>query len=219
MKTTWLNHHDNSHCILFFNGWGMTEDAVKYLDCGVCDVCICSDYEVFPKAFTLDLTPYDKVYLVAWSLGVWVASVYLSKYAISFEKSIAINGTGNPIDAKEGISPNIFQATIIHWDDVNRVKFNSRMMGGTKVYKQYKERLGNRQSQNQRLELQSLYTGIQEKPILDYIFDTAIIGQRDAIFLPDNQLRFWQNKATCITIDTPHYPFHLFESWTEILDI
>ena len=45
---------------------------------------------------------------------------------------------------------------------------------------------------------------------------TVVIAGGDRIFPAANQRRFWQGLDT-LSVDSGHYPFHLWESWEELL--
>src|SRR5690554_4753505 len=129
MKYKWLHKSQNSSCILFFNGWGMDEHAVSHLNSEGFDVCMMYDFnplEQIPNIFD----SYTKLYLVAWSLGVYAAGFALYNSPLHFEKKIAINGTGEPIDDRYGIPEQIFTTTLNTWNEKNRERFNIRMCGG-----------------------------------------------------------------------------------------
>ena len=48
-------------------------------------------------------------------------------------------------------------------------------------------------------------------------FDCAIIPDEDKIIPTENQLNFWQDKVEIVKINSPHYPFKNYSSWSQIL--
>ena len=38
-------------------------------------------------------------------------------------------------------------------------------------------------------------------------FTSAVVGSRDRIMPPENQLRYWQGVIPCRTVNLPHLPF------------
>ena len=64
-----------------------------------------------PKAKTLpeiDFSAYEKITLIAWSMGVYMSS----QLELPLTRKIAFCGTGSPIDEKNGIHPKVYQLTI-----------------------------------------------------------------------------------------------------------
>ncbi|MDA3845346.1 MAG: DUF452 family protein [Vallitaleaceae bacterium] len=218
MKANWINKQNNTNCILFFNGWGMDEHAIAHLALGDFDICMLSDYNPI-TSLEEELSKYNEVYLLAWSLGVWAASKVLSSLHIKFAKSIAINGTQNPIHDTEGIPTAIFNNTLHSWDDRNRKKFSMRMFGGRDLMETHQENLSNRNTQNQKDELAAIKDAVESSKIDALTFDVAVIGKNDLIFIADNQFNYWNNKTRVIEMDIPHFPFDSFTSWNEIIHL
>lgn len=218
MNKTWLNKKGNNECILFFNGWGMDAKAVSHLDFDGFDVCMYHDYNSLSFEYE-DYIEHQKMYLVAWSLGVWISSEIISQSNIKIEKAIALNGTLQPIDETNGIAPAVYDATMENWDETNRLKFNMRMMGGRKQYEQLLDRASSRNADDQKSELmyirKEVLTG--KKPEIN--FDTAFIGSNDMIFLPANQKNYWNGRVAIVEKEVPHYPFGAFENWGQIIEL
>ncbi|MCL2326989.1 MAG: DUF452 family protein [Bacteroidetes bacterium] len=239
-------------CILFFNGWGMDCNAVKHLQSNDYDVFVCYDYrdldvERSRNDISTILNSYKETYLIAWSLGVWVAEQVGAKdfSPLQFTKTIAINGTPLPIDNNYGIAEMVFEHTLANWNETNRKKFNARMCGGNVQLQEWQTFMSARSCEEQLQELQQLFTAIQnppstsflrrqESPFCDEILNLqlgaakqvqhdgvkwteAIIGSNDLIFTTKNQHNYWQNVTNCRTLPLPHFPFAEFQSWDEIL--
>jgi biotin synthesis protein BioG len=218
MYKTWINREDNPKCILFFNGWGMDENAVRHMESSGYDICMFNDYKNFGQ-ISIDFSGYDEVYVVAWSLGVWAASQVLGEYGINIVKRIAINGTVTPIDDKCGIPKNVFLGTLNGWDERNRNKFNMRMLGGRENFRKYSGLLPVREAEEQKDELGSIFNGVENKNISNIKWDLAVVGENDMIFTPQNQNRSWSGKAETVMKDMPHFPFILFNTWESIIEV
>lgn len=217
MNKNWLIRKNNNKLILFFNGWGMDSSAVSHIASESYDLVEFNDYTTL-NFDEQEFSDYAEIYVVAWSLGVWAASHLLNKCTLRLKKAIAINGTLNPIDAKEGIHPTIFEGTLNGWSEKNRTRFMMRMFGGKNEFEANRLKFGNRTIENQKEELKSLFENIQSYNKLHYVFDTAIIGTQDAIFLHQNQLIYWQGKAVCKLIEMSHYPFLYVSNWADIIN-
>lgn len=216
MKTKWLNRQGNKQCILFFNGWGMDELAISHLEMSGFDVCMCYDYTTV-QPLKEDFSSYQKIVVVAWSLGVWAAAEVLSKSKIKIVKSIALNGTMQPVDLSYGIDPSVFEKTQLNWNISNRERFNRRMLGGKFESDLNQKTLSNRGVEEQKNELKSILRNVSKKNQLDFNFDSVLIGQKDLIFNPSNQWQFWKRKAAITEEVIPHYPFNYLISWEQII--
>ena len=98
MKQDFIIKNDNSSLLLVFGGWGTWTGLFSEgpFPEGY-DVLLCYDYR------TMDFDPsalsgYGTVRLIAWSMGVWVASRVLAGADVRWEKRIAVNGTLTPVD-------------------------------------------------------------------------------------------------------------------------
>lgn len=218
MKQHWINKKGNSSCILFFNGWGMDENAVKNMSAGDYDICMFNDYSSFDPFNTSELM-YEKIIVVAWSLGVCAANAVLAKSDLNISRAIAMNGTPYPWHNEWGIPEAIFSKTLTTWDETNRDKFNLRMLGGRANLETTTALLSQRSLENQQQELQFFYGFGQEMLPANYSWDLAITGTKDLIIPFQNQLLYWKNKTTVIQREWPHFPFNEFANWDEIIQI
>ncbi len=218
MKKLWLNKSGNKNCILFFNGWGMDENAVKHLNVENYDVCMFYNYSSI-ETIEFDRDQYDNVYLVAWSLGIWAASVLVNIEKVGFEKAIAINGTQVPKDETYGIHPTVFENTLKNWTPRNREKFNKRILGGKDAFAKWNSLLSSRTCEDQKDELECINNQLNDKLLYNIKFDYTIVGNKDLIFLPKNQVNFWKGKTNLIEMDLPHYPFGNFTSWDQLIHL
>ncbi|MDR2963154.1 MAG: DUF452 family protein [Bacteroidales bacterium] len=210
-------------CILFFNGWGMDCNAVNHLQHSDYDVYMFYDYQNFEedfKNFSPNFSSYKEISVIAWSLGVWVAQKILAPFRHTFTKTIAINGTPQPIHNEYGIAEAVFANTLAKWNEVSRKKFNARMCGGNSQLTECQQYMSARNCENQLEELHYLYNNITSHPCNSTNFySVALIGENDLIFTAKNQENYWQNVAKFQTLPLPHFPFAAFNSWNEILDI
>ncbi|MBL4744998.1 MAG: DUF452 family protein [Flavobacteriaceae bacterium] len=218
MKITWLNKDGNNDCILFFNGWGMDACVINHLETKGYDVCMLNDYKAI-DSLKIEVSGYSKVYVVAWSLGVWAASCILDSLDLNITKAIAINGTQMPVDLSCGIPPSVFENTYANWGETNRNRFNRRVLGGKVAFELDQHKLASRDIEEQQVELGIILGLVKEKKNINFCFDTALIGQDDLIFSPTNQWRFWKRKAMVVELKLPHYPFNYFKNWQQIISM
>lgn len=218
MLKRWINKTGNPNCILFFNGWGMDEHAINHLQSEDHDVCMFSDYSDL-KMELEKFQSYQSIYVIAWSLGVWVASQLIANSELKLTKAIAINGTEKPLDNEFGIPPVVFKGTLIFWNETNRRKFNQRVFGGKKEMELSSEKLPERDCTNQQDELAFLLQKIEDSAFCSIPWDCALIGKSDFIFSAKNQVAYWNDKTQIITKDLAHYPFQNYQTWQQLIDL
>lgn len=215
MIATFLNKKGHDDLILFFNGWGM--DHTRFLDwpCEIYDLLTVHDFaQLSPLP---DLSGYKRIHLIAWSLGVWVAAHCLAEIKDShpFTTCLAMNGTLNPIDAQEGIPPEVFDGTIDNWKNLRtREKFAVRISGMSDLPNR-------RLPQDQHIELLALRQLIKASPQPANIFTTVLISTRDRIFPLRAQRHFWTRFPEIRIVEKPmlHDPFVSLSSWEEVLTL
>ena len=81
----------NSQLLLVFSGWAASPEVFRQLETEPdTDLWICYDYRGMDFERET-LSGYRKIRLIAWSLGVWAASVVFGKKPVSFTEAIAVN--------------------------------------------------------------------------------------------------------------------------------
>jgi biotin synthesis protein BioG len=222
MRFHWLNNQNNKKLIIFFAGWSFDQIPFKFLDCEDFDVMIVYDYSAFNtktyiSLFALQKTAkqYEKTYLLAWSMGVYVAYLLKDKLP-NFSKKVAINGTPFPVDDQFGIPQKMFLLTLRHAETGLEGKFYQNVFDNNEEYERYSKTSVARSIKNRVEELQALYDKIKVTKVVykDY-YDKALVSNNDKIIPTKNQLNFWKDKAE--TIESGHFPFYNFKSWNEIL--
>ena len=211
MKTEFINYDEkNSGLIIFFNSWGFDSEVVRHLSCGGYNVCAVSDYRNLDWDFEeINIEKYEKKYLVCWSMGVYVSSVF-KRIFDKFDKKIAVNGTPKMIDDEFGIPKRVYSLTLKRFNDESCKKFAQNMFNSFEIPFQPK-----RSCDELREELQNLNdinVNLEELK-----FDKAYISTEDKIVPAKNQLNYWLSRTSTELLNTPHYPFSLFNSWSELL--
>lgn len=208
MHTEWLAKGQSSRLIVFFNGWSMTRKSIAHLTAENAakknfDLLHICNYQK-PALPQFDFSAYTEISLIAWSMGVYMST----RLDIPFTQKIAFCGTGNPIDLKEGIAPKIYQLTIRTFSEKTLPAFSEKIGFAMDCERSAKE-------------LQQELVAIQNYPFQkSAFFDCAFIAEQDTIFPPKAQEYYWSNHAKkIIRLQTKHYPFHLFTSFHEILNL
>ena len=226
-----------SHFELFFAN-NNTQDCDKNFD-----VLMCYDYVDFNESKTqiqdiLNTTKhYTNIYLIAWSMGVFVASALLSKFANNnsvdldriFSQKIAINGTNIGIDNLQGIPPKIYSYTAKNF---NANAFKNALFQAQNFDLQDKhlqDFIANfalpKSPQHLKNELESLQNfkqHISQDLAQNFIWDKAIISKADKIFPPNAVRTFFtqnphKNHTKIIYTNAPHFAFISFKNWQEII--
>ncbi len=196
MKYKWLNKQNNKKLINFFNGLGMDENAVNHLDTEDYDIVMFYDYNNLETDFKLE--EYDEKYLIAWSMGVMIAT----NFNFGFKSATAINGTLKPIDSKFGINPKIYDLTI---KGFNPEKFIQNMFDKPHEIKV------SREAENQKSELSAVKTYSANE---DFKYTRILISDNDKIIPAKSQCAYWGIEPN---LKSGHCPFMLFQKWSELL--
>ena len=203
MKYKWLNQNNNKTLIMFFNGWGMDENVVEHLNCEGFDVVMFYDYNNLETDFDFQ-KEYSSKYIIAWSMGVMIASVFSQK--CDADKNIVINGTLKPIDENYGIHPKIYDLTIKGFNEQGREKFIQKMFDGNVLCRMPERTLLNQK--NELLKLTNYISDYNFKP------EKILISKNDKIIPTKNQCAFWNVEPT---IEGGHCPFFNYTKWSELL--
>ena len=207
MEYKWLNKKNNDRLIVFFNGWGMDENAVKHLDCEDYDVVVLYNYN--DLGLELNLNGYNKKHIIGWSMGVMIICLGINKDIIKNADSItAIAGTPYPIDNSFGIPPKIYELTVKGFNEKSAKRFIERMGA------EFGRGLTKRNFESQKTELSNL---MNYKSEIVYNFTKAIIPENDLIIPTKNQINYWSNKVDCTFTQGGHYPFLLYNRWSELI--
>lgn len=203
MEYKWLNKNQNNDLIVFFNGWGMDESVISHLNFNNYDLLMFYDYSTTETFFLFEeLDKYSTKTLVAWSMGVMMASLF----DVNYDLKIAINGTLKPIDNKYGIPERIYDLTIKNFSSESRDIFIEKMFNGIVHQIDIK-----RSIDNQRNELQALKNYSAN---LEFKYDKILISEDDSIIPTKNQTNFW---GITPNIKGGHAPFFQYKKWEELL--
>jgi biotin synthesis protein BioG len=225
MQTVWLKKEGNERLLLFFNGWGMdSRIAADLLRESLAkgfeeDLLVCYDYRTLEaeETFFDEVGRYREVTVVAWSFGVWVAQqVKLPPIA----RALAINGTLHPVHDRLGIPAGVFHATLSSYSDESRHRFNRRMCGSSEAFEHFSTMSPERQTADQREELERLNEHFQKEGLRDasaWQYTHAIIGGRDQVFPSQQQYTAWKGVPQTVIADMAHYPFFHFSTLQELL--
>lgn len=204
MKQSLLHHTEgNRRLILIFAGWSTGPELYTDVRREGWDAMVCYDYTDL-EFDSAAIDGYDTIYLYAWSLGVYIASLVLDSPRIA--AAFAINGTLQPIDDIKGIPTNIYEGTSRTLNEPNLKKFRMRMFGGARAYAGFAGTFGHDDIDNLRSQLDFIQQLSQNKAVAKGIkWTRAYISDADLIFPPDNQRNAWEGTADIHIIKGAHY--------------
>lgn len=206
MKHYFIQQKNHPGLTLFFAGWGM--DELPFMDACPADrdLLVCYDYRSLEFDCTL-LQGYRDIRLVAWSMGVWAASVVLQDMDLPLCERIALNGTMTPVDDDKGIPRQVFTGTLEGLNDVTLGKFIRRMCLKKENLAAFLAKRPKRPVEELKEELQRIGEQVQAFPVPRFEWERAVIGKDDLIFTAANQRNAWRLHAATeqVECDIPHY--------------
>jgi len=216
MKATWLHRIRQPRALLFFAGWGMDEAPFRKLASGQWDVLTFYDYRRVDEVPCLDeISAYPELAVAAWSLGCAAANAVAQRCGWTFSRAVAISGTLIPEDDQAGIPARWLDATTQHLTEGGWDKFVRRMCSDEPSRAAFDAARPGRPLPEAVEELQALR---RLSAPAACIFHAAAVSEWDRILLPENQRQCWARYAVPTRrLPAPHYPFHLWASWEEVL--
>lgn len=209
--------------MLFFGGWGLDAHAVEQLNSGqapagsgCCDLLMVYDYRDLSDFPLQEVAGYDRVTVVAWSMGVWAASVFLTEHPLPVTEAIALNGTERPVHDQYGIPLRSYRLTEQRMDEAGRELFFNRMFAGAEEVRRFREQRPRRPLAEQLEEL----TAIRRQAALRYgasAWSRVYVSRADRIFPVANQLAWWGERVPVTLLEGGHYPFFRWNSWDELI--
>lgn len=204
MKQEWLiQDSGNRRLALFMLGWGATPNAVHQLSFPAgYDVLCCYDHRQLCPLRAEDFARYERIYLFAWSFGVWVAEQ--SCQELPLHRAVAINGTPYPASPQYGLRLKVLQRTI-----------RSVAASGGNPFKDETapERyapagpFAEPSAQQQVDELDFLADACQTLPEQPHLsWNRAYIATKDEIFPPARMRAWWGELG--VDFESFHFPFY-----------
>ncbi|MDN4753606.1 DUF452 family protein [Porphyromonadaceae bacterium W3.11] len=222
MITKLISKEGNNNLLIYFTGWGTTPEVVAHLAIPEgWDYLTAYDFRDLNPDDLPKLKAYDKVYLVAWSMGVCAADA-LASYLPKMTKAVAVNGTALPMHDQYGIPYDIFKGTLDGLSDESRARFNRRMCGGKKLLAVYNS-FSQRSTEDLREELTIVYERalqMTDDTPPNLAWTNAIVSEKDLIVPPKNQVAYWtkHHVPTYIKEGVGHYFMMEYSTWQEFLD-
>lgn len=216
MKATWLHRAGRPRVLVFFAGWGMDSAPFRRLASQGWDVLAYYDFRHLDEVPCLgDLEGYPEKALAAWSLGCAAGNCVARARRWSFSRAVAINGTLIPEDERAGIPARWMDATALRLTEDGWEKFVRRMCPDAASRAAFD---AGRPARDLREAVEELQALRRLPPPAACAFDSAVVSGHDRVILPENQRRCWERYGVPVrAIGGPHYPFHRWRAWDEVL--
>ena len=213
MQYFYQNNHSRD-LIVFFSGWGCDHHQFTNLHDDK-DVLILYDYQNLTLDF--DFSRYKNIYIIAYSAGVFVASVMADKIP-SIRQKIAVCGNPYLFDKTLGISPKTIQVfkgiTLDNYLDF-RKKY---MVFNDEEFEKYNRLQSLRTLESCAGELDVLLKAYKKyKSYINPTFDKAIMAENDLIFNLQAQKGFYKHRLSIIPNARHHIFFH-FNRFEDIIN-
>ncbi len=203
MQRYWLKQEGNRDLILYMLGWAASPNAILHICPEGYDIlAICNYTDITPLSAD-ELGSYRRIYLFAWSFGVWVSEQVCRQ--IPLHKAIALNGTPYPVDERYGMRLRV----------VLRTMRNMVRSGGVNAAAEHQDAsrymptgpYPERDPLEKIAELEHLAAWSKENTTTALKWDKAYIADKDEIFPPANMRAYWEPLGLGTTFSSYHYPF------------
>jgi len=210
MKKYFIDNHSDK-LLIFFTGWGCDEYEFEHLESKL-DLLLLYDYSDLDMDF--DFSKYKNLDLIAFSAGVFVASIM--KFDLKINKKIAMSGNPYLFDEKLGLSEKM-QNVLCNVTEKTADDFARNYLVKTEnEWKNFHHSKRTLEScRNEFDSLKRLYnSNIQN---IKDIYDFAIIGADDLIFNVNAQKKFYNEKLNIVE-NARHNLFFRIKQYEQIFN-
>ncbi len=193
MQQTWLKREGNCDLALFILGWAATPNAICHLDLPGCDVLACHDHRSMKPLAAHEFAGYRRIYLFAWSFGVWVAEHCCRE--LPLYRAIALNGTPFPADERYGMR---LRAALRSMRALAKTGSTPPAPAGPWADLSPEEKFD---------ELSLLAERSRADSAAHLHWDAAFIADKDEIFPPANMQAYWGSVGLGTMFPGTHNPF------------
>lgn len=209
--------NDTKNLLIFFNGFGLDLTPFDMIDNKLYSILHINRYNEnldFNKISDI-CNNYKNKILVAFSLGVYFAGLFLEKYHQDIAEKLAINGTLIPIDSEFGIDPKMYDLTVNLFDEKGQLNFYKNMFADKNEFIRFLSNKPKRNFEEQKQELIAIKNIINKNNQLQNqeLFTKVYISKFDRILPTKSQINYWKKFQI---IETGHFPFYTFNIFNEI---
>ena len=211
MNKYFVNNNSDS-LLIFFSGWGCDEYEFEHLN-SQSDILILYNYLDLNLDF--DFSKYKKFNLLAFSAGVFIASIL--DFDFEIDKKLAISGNPYLFDEHFGLSSKI-QGMLYNITEENAEDFARNYLVKTKEEWEnfHPSRRTLDSCQKEFDALKEIY--IEQKSNIKDIYDRALAGEEDLLFDLSAQKEFYKEKLIVVK-NSRHNPFFRIKNYEQILNL
>ena len=212
MKTKLISNNSDE-LIIFLSGWGCDDGQFKNVSCRR-DLLLCWDYS--SMEFEFDFSPYKKVWLIAYSAGVFAAGFIKDKLP-KLAAAIAVNGNPLSMDKYYGIPPEtIAKFKGLNYDNYMAFRRDYLVISDEELAL-FNQCPSSRSFESCFKEFDNIeLLSANPYPVLH--FDCAIISECDKIFNPERQKEYFKGRFRLLPA-AAHNVFTLhFKTFDAIID-
>jgi len=211
MKNFFINNSSDK-LILFFAGWGCDEYEFEHLK-SKSDVLILYDYDNLNLNF--DFSKYKEINLLAFSAGVFVASIFQFNFKIN--KKVALSGNPYLFDKHFGLSDEIIDVfNNITEENCDEFARNYLVKTDEEFKNFHPSKRTIESCQEELISLRQLYDLNRSK--IKNIYDKVIVGNDDPIFNVNAQKEFYGDKLIIVE-NARHNLFFRVENYEELFNL
>ena len=207
----YLIDKNSENLVIFFTGWGCDEYEFEHLDANS-DVLILYDYSDLKIDF--DFSKYKTFDLIAFSAGVFVASIVDFDFEIN--KKIAISGNPYLFDERLGLSKKN-QDILYNINEENADNFARNYLVKTdeewEIFHHSKRTLDS--CKREFDSLKELY--FANKEYIKDVYNSAILGNEDPLFSVSAQKEFYGRRLKIID-NARHNLFFKISKYEQIFE-
>lgn len=204
MQQTWLVQDEgNQDLIIYMLGWAASPNAICHITPAGYDVLACYNYTAVVPLSAEAFSRYRRIYLFAWSFGVWMAEQCCRE--LPLHRAVAYNGTPYPVDRDRGMRLRVVlrsMRALAKTDGSNPFSEGAEegryMPSGPYPDRSAAEKVD---------ELMFLSARAEEHSAEHLQWDKAYIADKDEIFPPANMRKHWHSVGLGTEFDSYHYPF------------
>lgn len=203
MQQSWLKRKQQSDLVLYMLGWASNPNAVLHIDPPNCDVLAVYDYREAAPLRAEDFANYRRIYLFAWSFGVWAAEQYCRQ--LPLYRAIALNGTPYPVSDEYGMRLRVVLRTMQGLARTGATPFDEQAYEKGRVMPSgpYPDRTIDEKID----ELTTLAEQSRQNSSANIHWHKAYIGDKDEIFPPAKMEAYWSRVGLGTHFSSYHYPF------------
>ncbi len=204
MQQIWLQR-DTAHkdLIIYMLGWAATPNAIQHIATPGYDVLACCNYTALTPLHAEDFTRYRRIYLFAWSFGIWVAEQCCKE--LPLYRAVALNGTPYPVHPEWGMRLRVVLRSMraMAKSGADNPFAADAEEGRYMPAGPYPDRTA-----EEKVDELMYLAGLAESNSAAHLhWDKAYIADKDEIFPPARMWAYWQTAGLGTGFDSWHYPF------------